>query len=113
MYSITRVRNTRFGLVFCGMTDKDMYYLCHISTWIMPSDDDYPPIVVKRGDKEYSIVVKRAYGLQPLIDYAYEEIDVTPFSEEDLDMNSFPYEDLNIPHFVWACASGIILTNPV
>ncbi len=112
MYSVTHIRNTRFGLVFCGMLG-DMYYLCHIAKWYWGGDDDHKPVVVKHDEDEYSITVKRAFDMDPLIDYAYEEIDATPFSIVDLDMNSIPYTSLKIPYSVWACANGVILTNPI
>ncbi len=110
MYSITHVRNTRFGLVFCGLHDN-MHYLCYISTAFILDENEIPIKVKGEDSREYNIVVKRSDNIDSLLDFAYEEIDATPFSLIDLDMGSFPYSDLRIPDFVWACACGVILAN--
>ncbi len=110
MCSITHVRNTRFGLVFCGLYDN-MHYLCYISTAFILDDNEIPIKVKRDGSREYNIVVKRSDNIDSLLDFAYEEIDATPFSLIDLDMESFHYRDLRIPDFVWERACEEILSN--
>ena len=85
-----------------------MHYLCYISTAFI-LDDNEIPIKVEIDDSEYNIVVKRSDDIDSLLDFAYEEIDATPFSLVDLDIDSFPYMRLRIPDVVWERACEVIL----